>query len=191
MNKAIIFDRDGTLLVECGYLTHPTQVALYSASLGAVRLARQAGFMTAVATNQSGVARGWLAEDDLEAIHRRMRALLAEGGASLDGIYYCPHHPQGTVPEYRKACSCRKPGIGLGKLAAERLDLDLVRSFVIGDKLTDVAFGRALGAKPCLVRTGFGSLEEARLSDAGLGRVPVVDNVADAVAWALKEDRQA
>ncbi|MFZ1948140.1 MAG: HAD family hydrolase [bacterium] len=190
MNKAILFDRDGTLLVECGYLTHPTQVALYAHSLEAVRLARQAGFITVVVTNQSGVARGWLSEGDLEAIHQRMRALLAQGGAGLDGVYYCPHHPQATVLKYRKSCSCRKPGTGLGRLAAESLGLDLARSFVVGDKVSDVAFGKALGARPCLVRTGFGACEEARLESAGLGRVPVADNVADAVRWALREDLQ-
>jgi D-glycero-D-manno-heptose 1,7-bisphosphate phosphatase len=191
LNKAILFDRDGTLLVECGYVAHPTQVALYAQSLDAVRLARQAGFMTAVVSNQSGVARGWLTEGHLAAIHERMKALLAQGGAGLDGVYYCPHHPQGTVPEYRRVCSCRKPGTGLGRLAAETLGLDLARSFVIGDKISDVAFGKALGARPCLVRTGFGGVEEARLEGAGLGGVPVADNVADAVRWALREDLRA
>jgi D-glycero-D-manno-heptose 1,7-bisphosphate phosphatase len=181
--KAIFLDRDGTLLVEVGYLNHPSQVAPYQFAAEALKLARQAGFLLILVTNQSGIARGYLSEAELGAIHDRMEGILRESGAELDGIYYCPHHAKGTIEGYAKDCACRKPGTLLGERAAERFDLDLGASFMIGDKETDLAFGRALGVTPCLVRTGFGSFEESSRGPTGLKGARVFDNLLDAVRW--------
>ena len=181
--KAIFLDRDGTLLVEVGYLNHPSQVMPYHFAARALRQARQAGFLLILITNQSGIARGYLSEAELEGVHERMEALLDEGGARLDAIYYCPHHKDGTVGEYAAGCGCRKPGTLLGQQAAERFGIDLEASFMIGDKETDLAFGRALGVEPCLVRTGFGSFEESSLGPAGLEGARVFDDMLDAVRW--------
>lgn len=187
MRKAIFFDRDGTLLVEFGYLTHPSQVAPYARSREALRLAKQHGFLLVVVTNQSGIARGYLTEGHLEEIHRRMADVLADG-APLDAVYHCPHHPQGTVAAFSRRCYCRKPGAEMGITAARDLGIDLSRSFVVGDKLTDVGFGRALGASTCLVRTGFGAREEAAASPDQLAGVHLAGDVLDAVRWAIEED---
>jgi len=181
--KAIFLDRDGTVLVEAGYLNHPSQVAPYCFTAEALNLAREAGFLLIIITNQSGIARGYLSEAELGAIHGRMRQVLRESGVDLDGIYYCPHHPEGTVERYRKRCPCRKPGTLLGEQAAERFGIDLEASFMIGDKETDIAFGRALGVTPCLVRTGFGSFEESSRGGAGAEGARVFDNLLDAVRW--------
>ena len=188
MTKAIFFDRDGTLLVEAGYINHPSLVAPYSFSPAAVACAKHNGFLAIVVTNQSGVARGWLSEQEVGCIHRQMITVFAAGGAPIDAVFYCPHHPDGTVPAYRASCACRKPGTELGVRAAERFAIDLAGSYVIGDKLSDVGFGEALGAKPCLVRTGFGRGEEANLKAIGRRDVHVADNALEAVRWAVAED---
>ncbi len=184
--KAIFLDRDGTLLVEVGYLNHPSQVVPYHFTAEALKLAGEAGFLLILITNQSGIARGYLSEAELGAIHERMQAILRESGVELDGIYYCPHHAEGTIERYTKKCACRKPGTVLGEQAAERFGIDLGASFMIGDKETDLAFGRALGVTPCLVRTGFGSFEESSRGPAGLEGARIFDNLLNTVQWISK-----
>jgi D-glycero-D-manno-heptose 1,7-bisphosphate phosphatase len=189
LNKAIFFDRDGTLLVEAGYLVHPSRVAPYNFAADALRKARESGYILILVTNQSAVARGYISEADLALIHRRMQDGFAPRRAELDAIYYCPHHPDGTVKEFRKECECRKPGVELGLRAARRFDLDLKASYVIGDKETDMVFGDRLGMTPCLVRTGFGACEEERLKGRGAGDLMVFDNALEAVRWIIGEGR--
>jgi len=189
VSKAIFFDRDGTLLVEMGYVAHPSQIRPYSFTPEALRMARAQGFFLVMVTNQSGIARGWLSESDLEAVHARMQEMLKPGGAELDAIYYCPHHPQGTVERYRRACECRKPAPGLGYRAVRDLGIDVAESLVIGDKSSDIRFGEALGLATCLVRTGFGEAEEAKIRDERLAVVHVADNVLEAVHWATTRGR--
>jgi len=188
LSKAIFFDRDGTLLVEIGYVSHPSLVVPYCSSVAALARARQCGFRLIAVTNQSGVARGWLTEADLACVHTRMQEILASGGGALDAIYYCPHHPQATVEAYRKVCNCRKPGTRLGEIAMEGFGIDATKSFAVGDKITDLRFGRSLGVRPCLVRTGFGAGEERELRRNGPGDVHVAENVVDAVDWIIRED---
>ncbi len=190
MRKAIFFDRDGTLLVETGYLSHPSLVSLYHFTAEALRTAKEAGFFLVVVTNQSGIARGYLTEADLIAVHERMKALLAAEGAGVDAIYYCPHHPEGTLPEYTARCDCRKPGPRLGLMAVRRHGIDPARSYVIGDKVTDYLFGRSLGAGSCLVRTGFGDTEAARLVQRGLSKADIFDNVLEAIKFIVARERE-
>jgi D-glycero-D-manno-heptose 1,7-bisphosphate phosphatase len=185
VRPAIFFDRDGTLLVEMGYIAHPSLVRPYTFSAEALRLARAGGFLLIMVTNQSGVARGWLSEHDLEAVHGRMQQMLGTDDAALDAIYYCPHHPQATVAAYRQACLCRKPGVALGEAAIRDLALDRTRSWVIGDKTSDIRFGLALGLKVCLVRTGFGTCEERTVWEDHLSGVHVARDVLEAVNLAL------
>jgi D-glycero-D-manno-heptose 1,7-bisphosphate phosphatase len=187
LDRAVFFDRDGTLLVEIGYLAHPSLVVPYSRTLEALRLAREADFRLVAVTNQSGVARGYLTEGDLEGIHDRMQEVFRAGGAQLDAVYYCPHHPEGTVAGYARTCDCRKPSPGMGTMAARSLGIDLKKSFMIGDKETDLLFGRAIGAISCLVRTGFGSVEEQRLGEGRLRPYHVFDDVLGAVDWIVRQ----
>jgi D-glycero-D-manno-heptose 1,7-bisphosphate phosphatase len=188
LSKAIFFDRDGTLLVEVGYLTHPSLVIPYRFTVEALSLAKRRGFLMIAVTNQSGIARGYLTQSDLRAIHEKMQSVFRAQDVSLDAIYYCPHHPDGTVKDYRVKCSCRKPGIELGQRAVCRFGIDLERSFVIGDKETDLLFGRSLGATSCLVRTGFGTFEEERIGQNGLEGIQIFENVLGAVKWITKKD---
>jgi D-glycero-D-manno-heptose 1,7-bisphosphate phosphatase len=115
--------------------------------------------------------------------------MLRREGAELDGIYYCPHHPQGTVGRYRRTCSCRKPKTGLGETAIAELGIDVARSLVIGDKTSDLRFGKALGLEPCLVRTGFGAVEEIKVREDCLSGVHVACDALEAVGWAIERDK--
>lgn len=179
MRPAVFVDRDGTLIEERGYLDRLDLVALIPGAAEAIRLLRQSGFAVVVVTNQAGVARGRFGEPFVEETHRFLQAELSALGAPLDGFYYCPHHPEGVVPGYRQACRCRKPEPGLVERAARDLDLDVPRSFVVGDKWLDVELAARAGARGILVRTGYGAVAE-RTPPPGVPVEAVVDTVLDA-----------
>ncbi len=150
-HAAVFLDRDGTLIEDPGYLREPGQVRLLPGAAEAVVALRKAGFKAVVVTNQSGVACGLLDEICLAAIHDRMRHLLAGCGAGLDGLYYCPYHPEGVVAAYRKESDWRKPGCGMLLAAASDLGIDLGASWMIGDSPRDVEAGRRAGCRTVLV----------------------------------------
>jgi D-glycero-D-manno-heptose 1,7-bisphosphate phosphatase len=169
-------DRDGTINEDVDFVSSPSQLVLIPGSAEAIRRLNAMGFFTVVISNQSGVARGLFTEADLVPIHDRLRELLAREGASIDRIYYCPHHPTEGRPPYLTVCRCRKPAPGMLEDAARDLGIDLAGSFVVGDKLSDVEAGINAGATGILVRTGYGS-------QIAPGKVPryVADNLAGAV----------
>jgi D-glycero-D-manno-heptose 1,7-bisphosphate phosphatase len=181
---AVFLDRDGTLIEDVGYLDSLARLALFPWTIDAVRALNRAGLPLVVVTNQSGVARKYFAEAFVQETHRALDARLAEGGARIDAYYYCPHHPDGKLPEYALACDCRKPRPGLIERAARDLHLDPARSFVVGDKWGDVALARAVGGRAVLVRTGTGAIVEQR-PRPGVTADAVVDNLAAAASWIL------
>lgn len=185
MRRGVILDRDGTLIEESGYLDRLDRLAFFPYSVDAVRLLNQAGFVVAVATNQSGVARGIVEEAFVHEAHAHIAARLAAGGARLDGHYYCPHHPEAARPEYRRACECRKPGAGMLRQAAADLGFDPAHAFVVGDRWHDVQAAAAAGAQGLLVRTGYGRQAEAA-PPPGARAAAVVDNLIEAVTWILR-----
>jgi D-glycero-D-manno-heptose 1,7-bisphosphate phosphatase len=140
--KAVFLDRDGTLIVERGYITVPDNVELIPGAAAAVVRLRDAGWKVIVVTNQGAVAKGMITEDELGLIHFRMVAMLAEQGAQLDGLYYCPHHPDGDQMQYSVECDCRKPRPGLLERAAGEHGIELSESVMIGDTLRDLEPGR-------------------------------------------------
>ncbi len=150
-NKAIFLDRDGTLIEDPGYLSHPEQVSLLDGAAEALIELRAMGYKLVVVSNQSGIARGILSENDLEEIHDRLRQLLAEKGAYLDQIYYCPYHPDGVVSKYRKESEWRKPNPGMLLAAADEMGIDLSQSWSIGDSSRDVEAGLRAGCKTILI----------------------------------------
>jgi D-glycero-D-manno-heptose 1,7-bisphosphate phosphatase len=151
---AIFFDRDNTLIVCDGYLGDPAQVALVPGAADAIARARQLGYAVVVFSNQSGVARGLFAEDDVHAVNARLDEVLKETNADavIDRHEFCPFHPEATLQEYRRDSDLRKPRPGMIHAAAERLGLDLSRSWVIGDAPRDVEAGKAAGCRTILVR---------------------------------------
>ena len=154
--RSILLDRDGTILVDRGYLSEPAGVELLPHAAAGLRRLRELGFSLVVVTNQSAVGRGHFDVTRLAEIHQRMIELLDAEGVQLDGIYFCPHRPEDR-------CACRKPCPGLVVEAAAALGFDPRRSFLIGDKPCDIELGQAVGERPYVVRTGYGAEVEARV----------------------------
>lgn len=152
--RAILLDRDGTLVHPYPYPSRPEHLRLFDHVGDELARLQAAGFALVVITNQSGLARGDFTEADLERMHEHLRGELAGFGASLAGIYYCPHHEEGVVPEWAIACDCRKPNPGLLLRAAAELALDLERSWFIGDILDDIEAGQRVGCRSVLVDLG-------------------------------------
>jgi len=153
---AVFIDRDGTLTEEVGYVNHPSRLRLLPRSAEAVRRLNEAGIAAVMVTNQAGIARGYFSEEVMNAVHQQLVEQLKDGGAHLDGLYVCPHHPTEGVPPYKKDCDCRKPKPGLLLRAASDLDLDLHGSIMVGDKASDLAVAPHVGARSILVLTGYG-----------------------------------
>ncbi len=153
MAKAVFLDRDGTIITGAPYICSPDEIVLLPHSARAIRFFKEEGFKVVIATNQSGVARGYFTEDRLKEIHERLLEMLSREGASVDAIYYCPHLPEGVVAEYSIECQCRKPRTGMLLQAAREHGIDLRKSFMIGDTPGDILTGRAAGCKTVLVKT--------------------------------------
>jgi D-glycero-D-manno-heptose 1,7-bisphosphate phosphatase len=155
-NIGVFMDRDGTLSEEVGYINHIKRFWLYPYAAEAVRLLNQGGLKAVVVTNQAGVARGYFKEELIHQVHEKMRKDLEAGGAFLDAVYYCPHHPSAGEPPYRQVCACRKPKPGMILQGAKELDIDLQLSFVIGDRYSDVVLAHNAGVRSILVLSGYG-----------------------------------
>ncbi len=164
MKRAIFVDRDGTIAEEIGYVNHLSRFRLLPFAVDALRRINDAGFLAVVVTNQAGVARGYFPESLIHEVHARLREVAESGGARIDGIYYCPHHPSAGDLPYRKVCDCRKPKPGLLTRAAADLGIDLMGSYMIGDRYSDVQVGWNAGAHGVLVKTGYGLGELTYLS---------------------------
>jgi D-glycero-D-manno-heptose 1,7-bisphosphate phosphatase len=182
---AIFLDRDGTIIREVDYLCAVEQVEVLPGVTQALRLLRERGFKLVMVTNQSVIARGGLSEAGLSEIHAALSARLSADGASLDAIYYCPHHPTEGIGEFLVSCDCRKPNTGMIDRAAHDLDLDPGRSYVVGDQMTDVELARKVGAGAILIGRDGAAVEAA----AALN-VPVVDDLLQAARWIIEGERQ-
>lgn len=152
--RAIFLDRDGTLVHAVHYPTRPEQLRLYASICPELRALQAMGFCFVMITNQSGIAKGYFTEADLERMHTHLRATLAEEGVHLAGIYHCAHHPEGVVPELAIECACRKPRPGMLLQAAVDLAIDLRHSWFVGDILDDVEAGNRAGCHTMLVDLG-------------------------------------
>lgn len=184
MKPAVFLDRDGTIIEEQGYLSDLALIRPFEGAADAIRRLREAGFAIVIVTNQAGVARGFFDEAFVRSAHAHLDAMLRASGAIVDAYYYCPHHPQGVVPSYAKACDCRKPAPGMVLAASRDLELDVSRSFVVGDKWLDVALAQQAGATGVLVRTGYGAGVETD-PPPGVEPAAVVDTLLDAADWIL------
>ena len=180
----MFLDRDGTVSEEVGYLNHINRFRLLAGAAAAIRKLNEALVPVVVVTNQSGVARGYFPEQLVRDVHERMTADLAEAGARLDAVYYCPHQSEDE-------CECRKPKIGMLELAARELGLDLRKSYVVGDRYGDIELANRAGARGVLVRTGYGEGDYA-LHGKSWAYQPhyVAADLADAVQWILWEEQR-
>ena len=191
MKSGVFLDRDGTIIDGLGYLTPASRLSVYPWSIDAIRLLKRAGFSIVVVTNQGGVARGLYTHEFVEQTHRTLDERFAAGGASVDAWHYCPHHSHPVIEGFGTPCACRKPGIGMMLDAARALDLDLARSWVVGDQWGDIQMGHAAGASTILVRTGHGRTQEASRPGDLAPPTAVCDNLAAAAGWILAAARPA
>lgn len=185
----VFLDRDGTVTEEIGYANHPARLRLLPGAAEAIAALNRVGVPAILATNQAGVARGYFTEEVLFETLGHLGGLLGSLGARLDATYYCPHHPSSAFEAYRLACDCRKPGTGMLLQARGELGLDLSRSYVVGDKYSDVTFARAAGACGILVLTGYG-LGELTYQRASWPSEPdhIAPDLPGAVDWILNRE---
>ena len=183
MERAVFLDRDGTVIQDVGYLDECDRIKFLPKVGKAIKLLNESGFKVIVITNQSGVARGYFTEETVKEINEYIHESLAEQGASIDMVYYCPHHIEGIIEEYRRECYCRKPDPGMIEEAAREFGIDLENSFVIGDKISDIEAGRRAGCKTIL-------LASEDLPKNGKETVIISDHIAldlyEAVKWLVK-----
>jgi len=177
--KLIILDRDGVINEDSdNYIRSPEECIPLPGSLGAIARLHRAGYSVAIATNQSGIARGYFDIDTLNRMHEKLHQLVAAHGGEIDGIFYCPHGPDDM-------CGCRKPKPGLLLDIKSRFNTVMQDVPVVGDSLRDLQSARAVGAKPVLVRTGKG--ERTIAKGEGLDGVPVYDDLSAFVDDLLKQ----
>jgi len=186
---AVFLDRDGTINEQMGYINHISRFVLLAGAAEAIAKLNRLAIPVVVVSNQSGLGRGYFPEELLEQVHAKMHKLLAEKGAHVDGLYWCPHHPDAKVARFQKKnCGCRKPDIGLLKQAATELNLDLEQSFMVGDRWSDLKCGNKAGTQSILVLTGYG---RGDLEYIGPGQQVQPDFVADdlpaAVDWIVPQ----
>jgi D-glycero-D-manno-heptose 1,7-bisphosphate phosphatase len=154
--RAVFMDRDGTISEEIGYVNHPARYRVFPFSAEAVKLLNEKGWLAILVTNQAGVARGYFTEELIGEVHSVLKSELGRNGATLDAIYYCAHHPSVGVAPYRSDCDCRKPRPGLIRRASEEFEIDLSRSWMIGDRYSDIELAHNAGLRPAFVMTGYG-----------------------------------
>lgn len=182
---AVFLDRDGVITPERGYVTRPEDVSLIEGASRAIRALNEAGVLAVIVSNQSGVARGLMSEEDMAAVHAALEEQLAAEGAVLDGAYYCPNHPDGTVERYARDWSCRKPNLGMLEAAVRDLGIDVSGSAMVGDQATDIEFANRAGMPAVFVTTGKGE-EQLKLARARGFRVAIeVPDLEAAVRWVL------
>jgi D-glycero-D-manno-heptose 1,7-bisphosphate phosphatase len=145
LRRAAFVDRDGVINVDSGYVHRWSDFRFLDGAVDGLRALQSLGYRLVVVSNQSGVARGLFARQDVDALHRQMIRYLEDQGIAVSGVYYCPHHPEGTVPEFAVACDCRKPRPGMILRAVAELGIDPGQSLLIGDKWTDVEAARRAG----------------------------------------------
>lgn len=192
MKPAVFLDRDGTINEQMGYINHIDRFILLPGAASAIAVLNRAGIPAVVVTNQSGLARGYFPERLLDSVHEKMKRQLSLEGAHVDGIYVCPHHPEAKEEKFRKKCQCRKPENGLFLTAAEDLDIDLKRSYVVGDRWSDLKAAAKCSAKGILVLTGYGRGDYEYIGPSqNIQPHFVAQNLQEAVDWILRDIQQS
>ncbi len=177
---ALFLDRDGTLVIERGFLGDPKDVRLAPGAAARLRIFARRGTALFIVTNQSGLARGFLTREQVDAVNAEVVRRYAARGVPFAGVLVCPHHPEGAVASLRRRCRCRKPGTLLHERALRSRGLSASRSAVVGDKWDDVGAGLALGAAAAHVLTGHGRRERALVLARAPGAI-LATTLADAL----------
>src|SRR3954466_10345832 len=141
MNRAIFIDKDGTLIPDIPYNVNPDLITLQNNAVNGLMLLQNEGYLLFIISNQAGIAHGYFSEKEMPVVNKKIISLLAQNYLNLNGFYYCPHHPDGTIKKYSIDCDCRKPLPGMIFKAAKEHNIDLAESWMIGDILNDVEAG--------------------------------------------------
>ncbi|MCI5116590.1 MAG: HAD family hydrolase [Candidatus Electrothrix sp. LOE1_4_5] len=185
---AVFLDRDGTINEQMGYINHISRFILLPGAATAIRTLNEQNIPVVVVTNQSGLARGYFPPVLLDAVHAQMERELAAQDAHIDGLYICPHHPEAKEEQFRKVCTCRKPQTGLLEQAAAELELDLTRSFMVGDRWSDLKCGNRIGATSVLVLTGYGQGDLEYIGpEQEIQPDKIAEDLSEAVDWIIEQ----
>ncbi len=176
-DRTVFIDRDGTINVNYGYINNPNDFKMYPSVAKGIKLLQENGFKIIVITNQSGIARGYFSEKTLGEIHEKMKKDLSKEDAMVDAIYYCPHHPD-------EKCNCRKPKPGLLEKAIKDFDIDIEKSFIIGDRMLDVEAGYKIGLKTVLVPEDKEKIKK-EIEESDVEPDYACDNFHSGVKWIL------
>lgn len=159
---AVFIDRDGTIVEEVDNLSKIEDLKIFPLAIKAVKLLNKYKIPAIVVTNQPVIARGWVDEQWLNNTHKEIIAKFKKGGAKIDRIYYCPHHPNANLEKYRVVCKCRKPGVGMLKQAAKDFKIDLKESYIVGNSFRDIEAGKKVGATTIAVKTGSSNFKDSK-----------------------------
>ncbi len=188
MRAGVLLDRDGTINEQMGYINHIDRFVMLPGAAVAIKLLNDHGVPVAVVTNQSGLARGYFPAELLDRVHRKMNEELKKVAAHVDGIFICPHHPEAKEEKYRLDCNCRKPKTGLFDQASADLGLDLHKSYLVGDRWSDLKAAVQCGATPVLVLTGYGAGDYEYIGPTQeVQPAYVAKNLLDAVTWIIED----
>lgn len=184
---AVFIDRDGTVNEQMGYVNHPSRFIMLPGVAEAFRMLNREGYLAIIVSNQSGVARGYFPIELLYNIHASMKESLLKDGATVDGIFFCPHYPGGVVPEYSKDCDCRKPRTGLIEQACNQFEIDIPSSYMIGDHYSDMELAERAGLRGILVKTGYGrGVAEYNLPGMAFRPSCIAEDLLGAVKWIIE-----
>lgn len=183
---AVFIDRDGTINEQMGYINHLSRFHLIPGVADAIRLLNKNDFLAIIITNQSGVARGYFTMELLYEVHSLMIETLRRDGANIDAVFFCPHYPGGKVPEYSHECDCRKPRTGLIDQARDAFNIDMSRSYLVGDHTTDLELAHHCNLEGIMVRTGYGMGEISYiLQQISIKPCYIAEDLLDAVKWII------
>ena len=188
---AVFLDRDGTINEQMGYINHPSRFKILPGVAEAIKRLNENQFLAIVVSNQSGVARGYFPIELVHVIHDMMRDDLKKKSAHIDGIFFCPHYPRGAVKEYTGECECRKPQAGLIDQACRSFDIDMSRSYVVGDRYTDIQLAQRCDLKGVMVKTGYGLGDVTYVLPYQNTVKPayIAEDLLDAVKWILEREK--
>lgn len=182
----VLLDRDGTVIIERGFLGDPRGVELIPGAASAIKRLKKAGWAVAIVTNQSGVGRGHYTLAQMKATNARTLAGLRKAGARVDSLEFCPHHPEAELSRYRRVCNCRKPAPGMARRAARKAGATLKGCISVGDRIPDILLGQKLGGQGILVLTGYGRKHRKLARRQGVRPDKTARSLPSAVDWILK-----
>jgi D-glycero-D-manno-heptose 1,7-bisphosphate phosphatase len=189
MKKAVFLDRDGTIIEDAGYLSRIEDLKFFKDTFESLKALQTAGFLLILVSNQSGIGKGIFTPGHMLEVQKEVEHRLKAQSIDITGFYFCPHHPQAPLEEYRKNCDCRKPEISLLLKAAQEHAIDLKKSFMIGDKISDPQTGKRAGCKSILVMSGVKSTLNLKNLKFPLEYIPdkIALNIKDAAEWILNQ----